>query len=147
MWNWTADLRIPRSEPQRLHGERGLLRSSYDTRPAYCYKLYSSIFSELCVHHLTRLESFYTKSHYRVTCIKKSSLLEERGKNELSNSSYFLTYLYTRWHRALLAILVKLYFFKPVVLRHIKATWRSSWFTSFSLCCFKRCSLCGPFMG
>ena len=60
----------PRSEPQRLHGERGLLRSSYDTRPAYCYKLYSSIFSELCVHHLTRLESFYTKSHHRVICIK-----------------------------------------------------------------------------
>ena len=70
MRNWTADLRIPRSEPQRLHGERGLLRSSYDTRPAYCYKLYSSIFSELCVHHLTRLESFYTKSHHRVICIK-----------------------------------------------------------------------------
>ena len=24
------------SEPQRLHGERGLLRSSYDMHPAYC---------------------------------------------------------------------------------------------------------------
>ena len=39
--NRTSDLRIPRfdaitTEPQRLHGERGLLGSSYDTRPAYC---------------------------------------------------------------------------------------------------------------
>ena len=24
------------TEPQRLYGERGLVRSSYDTRPAYC---------------------------------------------------------------------------------------------------------------
>ena len=29
-------LRYSTVEPQRLHGERGLLRSSYDTRPAYC---------------------------------------------------------------------------------------------------------------
>ena len=29
-------LRCSTTEPQRLHGERGLLRSSYDTRPAYC---------------------------------------------------------------------------------------------------------------
>ena len=28
-------LRCSTTEPQRLHGERGLLRSSYDTRPAY----------------------------------------------------------------------------------------------------------------
>ena len=28
-------LRCSIREPQRLHGERGLLRSSYDTRPAY----------------------------------------------------------------------------------------------------------------
>ena len=27
-------------------------------------------FSPNCVHHLTRLESFYTKSHHRVICIK-----------------------------------------------------------------------------
>ena len=39
---------------------------------------------------------------------------------------FFLTHLYTRWHRALLAMLVKLYFFKPTVLKHIKATWRSA---------------------
>ena len=58
---------------------------------------------------------------------------------------FFLTHLYTRWHRALLAMLVKLYFFKPTVLRHIKATWRSQWFESFSLRCLKKgCSLCGP---
>ena len=41
MRNRASHLRIPRSdvlttEPQRLHGERGLLRSSYDTRPANC---------------------------------------------------------------------------------------------------------------
>ena len=29
-------LRCSTTEPQRLHGERGPLRSSYDTRPAYC---------------------------------------------------------------------------------------------------------------
>ena len=29
-------LRCSTTEPQRLHGERGLLRSSYDTRPGYC---------------------------------------------------------------------------------------------------------------
>ena len=29
-------LRCSTTEPQRLYGERGLLRSSYDTRPAYC---------------------------------------------------------------------------------------------------------------
>ena len=29
-------LRCSTTEPQRLHGERGLLRSSYDTLPAYC---------------------------------------------------------------------------------------------------------------
>ena len=58
---------------------------------------------------------------------------------------FFLTHLYTRWHRALLAMLVKLYFFKPTVLRHIKATWRSPWFESFSLRCLEKgCSLCGP---
>ena len=28
-------LQCSTTEPQRLHGERGLLRSSYDTRPAY----------------------------------------------------------------------------------------------------------------
>ena len=33
-------LRCSTTEPQRLHGERGLLRSSYDTRPAYCYDQY-----------------------------------------------------------------------------------------------------------
>ena len=41
MRNRTSDLRIPRSDAvttksQSLHGERDLLRSSYDTRPAYC---------------------------------------------------------------------------------------------------------------
>ena len=41
MRNRTSDLRIPRSDalttkPERLYGERGLLWSSYDTRPAYC---------------------------------------------------------------------------------------------------------------
>ena len=40
MRNRTSDLRIPRSDPlslsHRLHRERGLLRNSYDTRPAYC---------------------------------------------------------------------------------------------------------------
>ena len=41
MRNRTSDLRIPHSDaltpkPQRLHGERSLLRNSYDTRPAYC---------------------------------------------------------------------------------------------------------------
>ena len=29
-------LRCSTTEPQRLYGERGLLRSSNDTRPAYC---------------------------------------------------------------------------------------------------------------
>ena len=29
-------LRCPTTEPQRLYGERGLLRISYDTRLAYC---------------------------------------------------------------------------------------------------------------
>ena len=29
-------LRCSTTEPQRLYGKRGLLRSSYDTRPAYC---------------------------------------------------------------------------------------------------------------
>ena len=29
-------LRCSTTKPQRLHSERGLLRSSYDTRPAYC---------------------------------------------------------------------------------------------------------------
>ena len=29
-------LRYSTTEPQRLHGEQGLLRSSYDMRPAYC---------------------------------------------------------------------------------------------------------------
>ena len=29
-------LRFSTSEPQRLYGERDLLRNSYDTRPAYC---------------------------------------------------------------------------------------------------------------
>ena len=29
-------LRCSTTEPQGLYGERGLLRSSYDTRPAYC---------------------------------------------------------------------------------------------------------------
>ena len=29
-------LRCSTTEPQRLHGERGLLRSSYHTCPAYC---------------------------------------------------------------------------------------------------------------
>ena len=29
-------LRCSTTEPQRIHGERGLLRSSYDTCPAYC---------------------------------------------------------------------------------------------------------------
>ena len=29
-------LRCSTTEPQRLHGEQGLLRSSYDMRPAYC---------------------------------------------------------------------------------------------------------------
>ena len=29
-------LRCSTTEPQRLNGERGLLRSSYDMRPAYC---------------------------------------------------------------------------------------------------------------
>ena len=29
-------LRCSTTEPQRLHGKRSLLRSSYDTRPAYC---------------------------------------------------------------------------------------------------------------
>ena len=29
-------LRCSTTEPQRLYGERDLLRSSYDTRPAYC---------------------------------------------------------------------------------------------------------------
>ena len=29
-------LRCSTTEPQRLHGERDLLRSSYDTRLAYC---------------------------------------------------------------------------------------------------------------
>ena len=29
-------LRCFTTEPQRLNGERGLLRSSYDMRPAYC---------------------------------------------------------------------------------------------------------------
>ena len=28
--------KIPRTEPQRLKSEQGLLQSSYDTRPAYC---------------------------------------------------------------------------------------------------------------
>ena len=40
MRNRTSDLRIPRSNAlplsHRLYGERGLLRSSYDKRPAYC---------------------------------------------------------------------------------------------------------------
>ena len=41
MRNRTSDLRIPHSDAlttdlQRLHGERGLLRSLYDTHPAYC---------------------------------------------------------------------------------------------------------------
>ena len=31
-----STLRCSTTEPQRLHGERGLLRSSYDTCPAYC---------------------------------------------------------------------------------------------------------------
>ena len=30
-------LRCSTTEPQRLHGKRGLLRSSYETRPAYCW--------------------------------------------------------------------------------------------------------------
>ena len=36
--NLISDLRIPRSDalPLRLYGERGLLRSSSDTRSAYC---------------------------------------------------------------------------------------------------------------
>ena len=29
-------LRCSTTEPQRLYGERSLLRSSYNTRPAYC---------------------------------------------------------------------------------------------------------------
>ena len=29
-------LRCSTTEPQRFHGERGLLRSSYNTCPAYC---------------------------------------------------------------------------------------------------------------
>ena len=29
-------LRCSTTEPQRLHGERGLLRSLHKTRPAYC---------------------------------------------------------------------------------------------------------------
>ena len=29
-------LQCSTTEPQRLYGERGLLRSSYDTLPAYC---------------------------------------------------------------------------------------------------------------
>ena len=41
MRNRTSDLWIPcpsalTTEPQRLHGERGLLCSSYDTCPTYC---------------------------------------------------------------------------------------------------------------
>ena len=40
MRNRTSDLRIPRSNAlplsHRLYDERGLLRSSYDKRPAYC---------------------------------------------------------------------------------------------------------------
>ena len=41
MRNRTSDLRIPHSDAlttdlQRLHGERGPLRSLYDTHPAYC---------------------------------------------------------------------------------------------------------------
>ena len=31
-----STLRCSTTEPQILYGERGLLRSSYDTRPAYC---------------------------------------------------------------------------------------------------------------
>ena len=34
--NRTYALRCSTTEPQRLHGERGLLWSSYDTRPTYC---------------------------------------------------------------------------------------------------------------
>ena len=33
---WDKEKKSHYTEPQRLHGERGLLRSSYDTRPAYC---------------------------------------------------------------------------------------------------------------
>ena len=31
-----STLQCSTTEPQRLYGERGLLRSSYDKRPAYC---------------------------------------------------------------------------------------------------------------
>ena len=36
------------TEPQRLYGERGLLRSSYDTLPAYCYILFMFIVHCIC---------------------------------------------------------------------------------------------------
>ena len=31
-----SELRCSTTKPQKLYGERGLLRSSYVTRPAYC---------------------------------------------------------------------------------------------------------------
>ena len=33
---WDKEKKFHHTEPQRLYGERGLLWSSYDTRPAYC---------------------------------------------------------------------------------------------------------------
>ena len=51
MRNRTSDLRIPRSDAlplsHRLHGEQGLLQSSYDMRPAYCWDQQNFLFLAL----------------------------------------------------------------------------------------------------
>ena len=78
MRNRTLDLRIPRSdalttEPQRLHGERGLLRSSCDTRPVYfldqqctcLYNLYIYPFSKMFIFLNFTVYTYIQSRFYR----------------------------------------------------------------------------------
>ena len=62
-------LRCSSTEPQRLFGERGLLRSSYDTRPAYC---------TTSVGQRKSCELSYRPRSPKILC---SSVLEHRSAN------------------------------------------------------------------
>ena len=52
------------TEPQRLYGERGLLRSSYDTRPAYCVMFVDRLIIEMVSYELGKRlrKRFFSRS-------------------------------------------------------------------------------------
>ena len=85
-------LRCSTTEPQRLFGERGLLRSSNDTRPAYCKDQSKS--KEQSPTLVTRRKNIFLNSSPSSKLIISTFLSKTRNclaiKSFLSGWSYFL---------------------------------------------------------